>query len=174
MAVQRKSKQRAQVGLRLPEDLRKRVEKAAKGQGVSMNAEIVSRLERSFMQDEETARAFGPDHTQQFLKLLAGCANVVEGVTGKPWMGPGGDQDTYRQVLIAWFGVLGAFGDVFTERLREEALRDLAAPGIQTAITTFRIAGMSDDQIKDQLFGRPLGKATLIRGKKPKSEEEST
>ncbi len=39
---------RAQVPLRIPEAQRARIEKAAKSRGVSMNAEIVERLARSF------------------------------------------------------------------------------------------------------------------------------
>ena len=39
---------RAQVPLRIPQALRTRIEKSAKPRGVSMNAEIIERLERSF------------------------------------------------------------------------------------------------------------------------------
>ena len=39
---------RAQVPLRIPEEQRARIEKAAKSRGVSMNTEIIERLERSF------------------------------------------------------------------------------------------------------------------------------
>ncbi len=39
---------RAQVPLRIPEAQRARIEKAAKSRGVSMNTEIIERLERSF------------------------------------------------------------------------------------------------------------------------------
>ena len=48
---------RAQVPLRIPEAQRARIEKAAKSRGVSMNAEIVERLERSF---ETEDRLGGP------------------------------------------------------------------------------------------------------------------
>ena len=43
---------RAQVGLRIPEGLRERVEKAAKNSGRSLNAEILERLEQSFQTEE--------------------------------------------------------------------------------------------------------------------------
>ena len=43
---------RAQVGLRVPEDLRERVENAAKVSGRSLNAEILERLEQSFQTEE--------------------------------------------------------------------------------------------------------------------------
>ncbi len=47
MAKERKTG-RAQVGLRVSEDMRRRLEKAAKDRNVSINAEILERLERSF------------------------------------------------------------------------------------------------------------------------------
>ncbi len=43
---------RAQVGLRIHEHLRERVEKAAKDSGRSLNAEILERLEQSFQTEE--------------------------------------------------------------------------------------------------------------------------
>ena len=43
---------RAQVGLRVPEDLRERVENAAKVNGRSLNAEILEWLEQSFQTEE--------------------------------------------------------------------------------------------------------------------------
>ena len=42
----------AQYPLRLPDDLRSRVEKSAKDRNVSINAEILERLERSFEIEE--------------------------------------------------------------------------------------------------------------------------
>ena len=43
---------RAQVGLRVPEELREKVENAAKVSGRSLNAEILERLEQSFRTEE--------------------------------------------------------------------------------------------------------------------------
>ncbi|MCZ6861987.1 MAG: Arc family DNA-binding protein [Alphaproteobacteria bacterium] len=52
---------RAQVPLRIPEAQRARIEKAAKSRGVSMNTEIIERLERSF---EIEDRLGGPKVTE--------------------------------------------------------------------------------------------------------------
>jgi plasmid stability protein len=42
-----------QIGVRLEEGLRRRLERAASHSGQSMNAEIVERLKRSFQSDED-------------------------------------------------------------------------------------------------------------------------
>ena len=42
-----------QIGVRLEERLRRRLERAASQSGQSMNAEIVERLKRSFQSDED-------------------------------------------------------------------------------------------------------------------------
>jgi Arc-like DNA binding domain len=51
MAVKRKSTDIAQIGLRLPEALRKRIENEAHKHGWSLNRELVRRLESSFQQE---------------------------------------------------------------------------------------------------------------------------
>jgi len=43
-----------QIGVRLEEGLRRRLERVASQRGQSMNAEIVERLQRSFQSDEDT------------------------------------------------------------------------------------------------------------------------
>lgn len=48
----RKKSNRVQIGLRLREEMRRDLETVAKEHGISMNAEIESRLERSFWDDE--------------------------------------------------------------------------------------------------------------------------
>ena len=60
---------RAQVGLRVPEDLRERVENAAKVSGRSLNAEILERLEQSFQTEE---RFGGPIlfHTAETIAMV--------------------------------------------------------------------------------------------------------
>jgi predicted HicB family RNase H-like nuclease len=50
--AKRKPTDIAQLGLRLPEKLRKKIEAAARTNGWSLNRELVRRLERSFVQQE--------------------------------------------------------------------------------------------------------------------------
>ena len=47
-----KQARKADIKIRLTEPLRLQIEKAAKGHGVSMNAEMIERLTRSFHRDE--------------------------------------------------------------------------------------------------------------------------
>jgi hypothetical protein len=47
--AKRKPTQIVQVGTRMPESLRASLDKAAKANGISLNAEIVQRLEDSFL-----------------------------------------------------------------------------------------------------------------------------
>lgn len=44
----------ADIKLRVPEVLRRRIEDAARGNGASMNSEMIGRLERSFASDAPT------------------------------------------------------------------------------------------------------------------------
>ena len=66
---------RAQVPLRIPEAQRARIEKAAKSRGVSMNTEIIERLERSF---EIEDRLGGPK-----VAKLVEIIGIVMGSTGE-------------------------------------------------------------------------------------------
>ena len=63
---------RAQVGLRVPEDLRERVENAAKVSGRSLNAEILERLEQSFRTEER----FGGPILSHIVECIANVMNV--------------------------------------------------------------------------------------------------
>lgn len=52
--AKRKPNEVVQVGLRMPEALRDKVERAAKKSDVSLNSELVRRIELSFEQPEMT------------------------------------------------------------------------------------------------------------------------
>lgn len=56
--------------LRMPHDMRQRLEDLAEKAGRSLNAEIVSRLEGSLLADDETASAIA-SHTEQLSDLDA-------------------------------------------------------------------------------------------------------
>jgi Arc-like DNA binding domain len=53
------------VGLRVKEPMRARIERSAKGRGVSMNAEINARLEATFTKEELFDRFFGGPEMRQ-------------------------------------------------------------------------------------------------------------
>ena len=126
MPAKRKPRERAQVGLRLPEELRKRVEKAAKAKGLSMNGEIVASLERIYSLDELGSMGFGRPELFWTMHLLANAVAFVEKKTGKKWTD---DLDTYREAVQAINTVLenlpraAAGGD--TVSLKVDSLGDL-------------------------------------------------
>ena len=64
--------------IRMKEPLRKKLEVAAKGRGVSLNAEAVARLERSFERE-----SWLQEFTQIFQSLLNQSAGEVEGLIAR-------------------------------------------------------------------------------------------
>jgi Arc-like DNA binding domain len=71
MARRRKETETVQIGLRVKEPLRAALEDAARQRGVSMNAETVARLERSFEQDQRIADVFGSAELFGLMRALA-------------------------------------------------------------------------------------------------------
>ena len=72
MAKKRKTGS-GQYPLRLPDDLRSRVEKAAKDRNISINAEILKRLERSF----ETEDRLGGPRLARLLESIGVAMNAA-------------------------------------------------------------------------------------------------
>lgn len=64
--VRRRQTAKADLKIRLKEPMRARIERAASKRGVSMNAEMVDRLERSFGQDD----SFGGPQWRQTAHLM--------------------------------------------------------------------------------------------------------
>jgi hypothetical protein len=69
--VEREKTATAEIKIRVKEPLRARVAAAARERGVSMNAEFADRLERSFVQDEGLADAFGSRDLYAFMRAIA-------------------------------------------------------------------------------------------------------
>jgi predicted DNA-binding protein len=77
-----------QMNIRIPSDLKEKIEKAKEASGRSMNAEIVHRLEASFMTDKEYADAKGvalervsrmeAEFTDKFEKMSKDLDYVIE------------------------------------------------------------------------------------------------
>jgi Arc-like DNA binding domain len=61
----------AQLKIRMKEPLRAALEAAARQRGVSMNAEMIARLERSFEQDQRIADVFGSAELFGLMRALA-------------------------------------------------------------------------------------------------------
>lgn len=63
-------KEMAEMKLRLGNELRDAIEKAASAHGTSMNGEIVARLERSFAETDFLDRVLGDDPSLRTMALL--------------------------------------------------------------------------------------------------------
>ena len=75
-----------QLKARMKEPLRAALEAAAEAKGVSLNAEMVYRLEQSFEEEREFYAPFGKLETFLVARLLAIAIHTIEAVTGKNWM----------------------------------------------------------------------------------------
>jgi hypothetical protein len=105
----------AEMKIRLPDELRAAIEKAAEAREVSMNAEIIHRLERSFAEEDFLDRVLGNDQSLRTMALLM-ISNLKRGgelaarANGHPEWGPGdwlANSSTYR---IAAQSVIDALG----------------------------------------------------------------
>ena len=68
----------AHTGLRMREALRGRLEASAKLNGVSLNQEMLNRIERSFAKDDGERGLLGEGNRASFLKMLAAGLDIVE------------------------------------------------------------------------------------------------
>ena len=84
----RKDSDRVQIGLRLREGLRRKLESQAKDHAISINGEIESRLERSFTDEaarkEELRHEFGGPRNLALAHVIARIARTLE-VTPDHW-----------------------------------------------------------------------------------------
>src|SRR4051812_17946005 len=73
---------KAQLKLRLPEPLRARLEVEAKGNGYSLNYEVMRRLEQSIQNDDMGNLVFGDQDIFRSVYLIAGIIRALEKKTG--------------------------------------------------------------------------------------------
>ena len=129
----RKATATVQLKLRMKEPLRARLAGAAVKRGVSLNSEVVHRLEESFRREEKestiAARAaggvyasFGGLQAFTLMRLLANAIGALEGATGKSWLK---DQETFDRVGDA----CGTILKLFRPRGHDWDLKKLA-PGL--------------------------------------------
>jgi hypothetical protein len=81
----RKLTDTVQLKLRIREDLRRKLEREAKKKEVSLNAEMVDRLIRSFDGPERVNDALGGEHTAALLRGFAAAIARVEARIGRRW-----------------------------------------------------------------------------------------
>jgi len=91
--MQRKATDTVQFKLRMREDLRQRLEDAARERKISLNAAIVERLEASFF-FAETAEAMGRSDLFMIVHLFTAAIKRIENIRDKKWYE---DPDTLRE-----------------------------------------------------------------------------
>ena len=106
--ARREKSDTVQLKTRMKEPLRAKLEAAAEEKGISLNAEAVQRLERSFF-DENTAQYLLGFEPQSMLALrcLGDAVAKIEGETGRTWHE---DWDTRQRVKAAFESVVKIFG----------------------------------------------------------------
>lgn len=107
----RKPSDRVQIGLRLRESIRQRLEADAKAHGLSLNAEIEQRLERSF----ELEGQFGGPEMVAAVNLMSGAflrgGQLGATAVGHPKWSPAQwmqDSVCYEAAMVAVFDALSA------------------------------------------------------------------
>lgn len=121
--VKRSKAATIQLKVRMKEPMRAKIERAAEYRGISMSAEIVSRLEDTF---ENRDVSFGGSDRYQLMRLFAISMGVVEQKTGKSWLE---DTETRDQVKIAFSLLLNMFGPQ-SEPNFQEGIDDQKSHGI--------------------------------------------
>ncbi|HIJ43034.1 MAG: Arc family DNA-binding protein [Rhodospirillales bacterium] len=81
--AKRKSSDTVDIKIRMKEPVRRKIEQAAAKRGVSMNAEMVSRLEQSFTSEDYMALVFGDSTAGRFVRSLLDAKKIIEGYTQK-------------------------------------------------------------------------------------------
>lgn len=74
--------------VRMKEPLRARIEAAAKERGVSMNAEAVDRLERSFATDDQHGSPQVANMARMMVSAFVAGGQMAAAEDGRPWSAP--------------------------------------------------------------------------------------
>jgi hypothetical protein len=118
MATRRKESATAEIKTRLKETLRAKLEKAAKRRGVSMNSELVDRLEQTFAADDMLAAAEDRAYPEHLAPIVTLIGDVMRGTgeramtdalpsdLARSWLD---DPYAYDQAVQAVMAVLEAF-----------------------------------------------------------------
>ena len=104
--MRRKKTDIVQLKVRLREPLRVQIEKAARRTGISMNAEIVGRLERSFVEETnfESALSQMAGEEALFRAMLMGLGSLRndERLKGKSWIEDPGIRSEFAETFKDW------------------------------------------------------------------------
>lgn len=139
MTARRREAQTVQVKIRMRPELREALAVNAAERGVSLNAEVVSRLEEAFLGERNI---YGGPHTATLMKLLGLTVRMVEQMTGKSW---NTDLETQHAMRRAVAGVLAVFDRVPDGEFHKEHEDQV---GLRAAVKGLRMAGLSRREIE--------------------------
>jgi hypothetical protein len=153
-----------QIGLRVPEDLRVRIQEAAAARGVAVNKEISDRLERSFG-EEMTVSADGSTELYSILRVVAAAMESAGAMAaimstlspdaGKAWIG---NSLAYEQALKAAIVVLEAF------RPQAATLPHSSMPDSMNALGVEMANGILEEAATGET--RTISPSEILRAKK--------
>ncbi len=95
-----------QLKARMKEPLRAKLEAAAEAKGKSLNAEMVHRLERSFLNDDAGDREFGGRELRALFRMMGAAAQIIEERTGRACSA---DYETAKAARSAWAKIASNF-----------------------------------------------------------------
>ncbi len=118
----RKKTATVDLKVRMKEPLRAQIERAAKDRGVSLNAEVVERLNLSFQKED----ALGGRELAGLFQMIAGAVALVEAKSGESWLK---DWATFSSVRTAIINILKTHVPELPDAIREAAARDIEMGG---------------------------------------------
>jgi hypothetical protein len=142
-----------QIGLRVPDDLREKIQAAANARGVAVNREISDRLEKSFNEGMTISAADGDGELYSILRVVAAAMDVVGPMAammstlspdaGKTWID---NSIAYEQAFQAAVTVLNA--------LRPQAAT-VPHPSMPDSVNTLG-TGMAAGILHEAVTGRTI------------------
>ncbi len=171
----RKKSATIDLKVRMKEPLRRRIEKSAKGRGVSLNAEAVARLEQSFQKGDFTIESLGGPRRHALFLLLSAAADMIEFPTGKSFLD---DFPTALAVQGAWSNLIaGALPGIPQET--KQAIEKLPPRATEKEMgdwieRNFPIVKMFQDvDLKKTQAVKFLTLAELLRNDPPTGQEDA-
>ena len=95
-----------QLKARMKEPLRAKLEAAAAAKGISLNAEMVHRLESSFLDEEARDRELGGRELHSLFRMMGATAQIIEERKGQPCTT---DFETFLIVKGSWLKLMSLF-----------------------------------------------------------------
>jgi hypothetical protein len=122
MSGKRETKATVDIKIRMREPLRGLIERAAKGNSVSMNAEMVARLEKTFADDRQIDAVYGGAPALAIAKLIGVIIELMSGPGGRSdhWLH---DVAAFDQTVRAVNAVLEQFRPMKERNSRAKAKR---------------------------------------------------